>query len=44
MGSATTAAAIAPTGSSAVQRVKVSAISDLKEFTGKDHDEERARG
>jgi hypothetical protein len=41
---ATTAAAIAPTGSSAVQRVKISAISDLKEFTGKDHDEERARG
>ncbi|KAE9275578.1 hypothetical protein PF001_g26516 [Phytophthora fragariae] len=41
---ATTAAAIAPIGSPAVQRVKISAISDLKEFTGKDHDEERARG
>jgi hypothetical protein len=41
---ATTAAAIAPTGSLAVQRVKISAVSDLKEFTGKDHDEERARG
>ncbi|KAE9289585.1 hypothetical protein PF008_g25850 [Phytophthora fragariae] len=41
---ATTAVAIAPIGSPAVQRVKISAISDLKEFTGKDHDEERARG
>jgi len=41
---ATTAAVIAPTGSSAFQRVKISAISDLKEFTGKDNDEERARG
>ncbi|KAE8897352.1 hypothetical protein PF005_g26684 [Phytophthora fragariae] len=41
---ATTAASIAPIGSPAVQRVKISAISDLKEFTGKDHDDERARG
>ncbi|KAE9270592.1 hypothetical protein PR003_g30770 [Phytophthora rubi] len=41
---ATTAAAVAPTESPAVQRVKISAISDLKEFTGKDRDEERARG
>ncbi|KAE8962181.1 hypothetical protein PR001_g29793 [Phytophthora rubi] len=40
---ATTAASIAPIGSTAVQRVKISAISDLKEFTGKDHDDERAR-
>ncbi|KAE9113402.1 hypothetical protein PF010_g10078 [Phytophthora fragariae] len=41
---AATAAAVAPTGSPAVQRIKISAISDLKEFTGKDRDEERARG
>ncbi|KAE8889643.1 hypothetical protein PF003_g26436 [Phytophthora fragariae] len=41
---AATAAAVAPTGSPAVQRVKISAISDQKEFTGKDRDEERARG
>ncbi|KAE9282870.1 hypothetical protein PR003_g27290, partial [Phytophthora rubi] len=41
---AVTAAAVASTGSPAVQRVKISAISDLKEFTGKDRDEERARG
>ncbi|KAE8983061.1 hypothetical protein PR001_g23200 [Phytophthora rubi] len=38
---ATTAAAIAPIRSLAVQRVKISAISDLKELTGKYHDEER---
>ena len=25
------------------QRIRVSAISDLKEFAGKDHDEDRAR-
>ncbi|KAI9982006.1 hypothetical protein PInf_009794 [Phytophthora infestans] len=30
-------------GSSMVQRVRISAISDLKEFTGKDQDEDRAR-
>ncbi|KAE8892531.1 hypothetical protein PF003_g23166 [Phytophthora fragariae] len=41
---AATAAVVAPTGSPAVQRVEISAISDLKEFTGKDRDEERARG
>ncbi|KAE9192919.1 hypothetical protein PF004_g21167 [Phytophthora fragariae] len=44
---AATAAAVASTGSPAVQRVKISAISaisDLKVFTGKDRDEERARG
>ncbi|KAE9335533.1 hypothetical protein PR003_g12964 [Phytophthora rubi] len=41
---AATAAAVIPTGSPAVQRVKISAISDLKEFTGKYRDEERARG
>ncbi|KAE8885050.1 hypothetical protein PF005_g10322 [Phytophthora fragariae] len=39
---AATAAAVAPTGSPAVQRVKISAISDLQEFAGKDRDEERA--
>ncbi|KAG3011590.1 hypothetical protein PC121_g3914 [Phytophthora cactorum] len=30
-------------GSSMIQRVKISAISDLKAFTGKDQDEDRAR-
>ncbi|KAG3136510.1 hypothetical protein PI124_g23575 [Phytophthora idaei] len=30
-------------GSSMIQRVRISAISDLKEFMGKDQDEERAR-
>ncbi|RAW37228.1 hypothetical protein PC110_g6488 [Phytophthora cactorum] len=30
-------------GSSMIQRVRISAISDLKEFTGKDQDEDRAR-
>ncbi|KAG3233074.1 hypothetical protein PI124_g21849 [Phytophthora idaei] len=41
------AAVVAMTGaggcSSMIQRVKISAISDLKEFTGKDQDEDRAR-
>ncbi|OWZ04611.1 LOW QUALITY PROTEIN: hypothetical protein PHMEG_00023458 [Phytophthora megakarya] len=36
-------AAIGPGGSSLIQRVRISAISDLKEFTGKDMDEGRAR-
>ncbi|POM61330.1 hypothetical protein PHPALM_29668 [Phytophthora palmivora] len=31
------------TGSTMIQRVRISAISDLKEFTGKDQDEDRAR-
>ncbi|GMF48408.1 unnamed protein product [Phytophthora fragariaefolia] len=31
------------TGSTMIQRVRISAISDLKEFSGKDHDEDRAR-
>ncbi|KAI9985864.1 hypothetical protein PInf_024644 [Phytophthora infestans] len=30
-------------GSSMIRRVRISAISDLKEFTGKDRDEDRAR-
>ncbi|POM63045.1 hypothetical protein PHPALM_27726, partial [Phytophthora palmivora] len=30
-------------GSTMIQRVRISAISDLKEFTGKDQDEDRAR-
>ncbi|KAG3133522.1 hypothetical protein PI126_g19145 [Phytophthora idaei] len=30
-------------GSSMIHRVRISAISDLKEFTGKDQDEDRAR-
>ncbi|GMF29864.1 unnamed protein product [Phytophthora lilii] len=38
--STTTATAGAPAVAS---RIRVSAISDLKEFTGKDHDEDRAR-
>ncbi|OWZ01404.1 hypothetical protein PHMEG_00027218 [Phytophthora megakarya] len=36
-------AAISSEGSSLIQRVRFSAISDLKEFTGKDMDEGRAR-
>ncbi|OWY97185.1 hypothetical protein PHMEG_00032349 [Phytophthora megakarya] len=35
--------AISSRGSSRIQRVRISAISDLKEFTGKDMDEDRAR-
>ncbi|KAG6590560.1 reverse transcriptase [Phytophthora cinnamomi] len=31
------------TGSTMIQRVRISAISDLKEFSGKDQDEDRAR-
>ncbi|OWZ07782.1 LOW QUALITY PROTEIN: hypothetical protein PHMEG_00019785 [Phytophthora megakarya] len=31
------------TGSTMIQRVRISAISDLKEFAGKDQDEDRAR-
>ncbi|OWZ12351.1 hypothetical protein PHMEG_00014508 [Phytophthora megakarya] len=40
---AVTSAAIGSGGSSLIQRVRISAISDLKEFTGKDMDEDRAR-
>ncbi|OWZ22677.1 hypothetical protein PHMEG_0002591 [Phytophthora megakarya] len=40
---AVTSAAIGPGGSSLIQRSSISAISDLKEFTGKDMDEDRAR-
>ncbi|OWY93832.1 LOW QUALITY PROTEIN: hypothetical protein PHMEG_00036619 [Phytophthora megakarya] len=36
-------AAAGSTGSTMIQRVRISAISDLKEFTGKDQDEARAR-
>ncbi|OWY91042.1 hypothetical protein PHMEG_00040543, partial [Phytophthora megakarya] len=36
-------AAIGSGGSSLIQRVRISVISDLKEFTGKDTDEDRAR-
>ncbi|OWZ06043.1 hypothetical protein PHMEG_00021762 [Phytophthora megakarya] len=36
-------AAAGSTGSTMIQRVRISAISDLKEFTGKDQDEDRAR-
>ncbi|KAE8995697.1 hypothetical protein PR003_g26366 [Phytophthora rubi] len=36
-------AAAGPAGSSMIQRVRISAISDLKEFTGRDQDEDRAR-
>ncbi|OWZ16950.1 hypothetical protein PHMEG_0009178 [Phytophthora megakarya] len=36
-------AAAGSTGFTMVQRVRISAISDLKEFTGKDQDEDRAR-
>ncbi|OWY91958.1 LOW QUALITY PROTEIN: hypothetical protein PHMEG_00039225, partial [Phytophthora megakarya] len=36
-------AATGSTGSTMIQRVRISAISDLKEFTGKDQDEDRAR-
>ena len=31
-----------PGGGISTQRIRVSAISDLKEFAGKDHDEDRA--
>ncbi|OWY92670.1 LOW QUALITY PROTEIN: hypothetical protein PHMEG_00038234 [Phytophthora megakarya] len=40
---AVTTAAIGPGGSSLIQRIRISAISDLKEFTGKYMDEDRAR-
>ncbi|OWY91138.1 hypothetical protein PHMEG_00040408 [Phytophthora megakarya] len=36
-------AAAGSTGSTMIQRVRISAISNLKEFTGKDQDEDRAR-
>ncbi|OWZ13698.1 hypothetical protein PHMEG_00012925 [Phytophthora megakarya] len=36
-------AAAGPTGSTMSQQIRISAISDLKEFTGKDQDEDRAR-
>ncbi|OWZ00434.1 LOW QUALITY PROTEIN: hypothetical protein PHMEG_00028374 [Phytophthora megakarya] len=36
-------AATGSTGSTMVQHVRISPISDLKEFTGKDQDEDRAR-
>ncbi|OWZ02247.1 LOW QUALITY PROTEIN: hypothetical protein PHMEG_00026225 [Phytophthora megakarya] len=36
-------AATGATGSTMIQRARISAISDLKEFTGKDQDEDRAR-
>ncbi|OWZ04394.1 hypothetical protein PHMEG_00023714 [Phytophthora megakarya] len=36
-------AAAGSTGSTLIQRVRISAISDLKEFTGKYQDEDRAR-
>ncbi|EGZ20643.1 hypothetical protein PHYSODRAFT_328731 [Phytophthora sojae] len=36
-------AASGSTGSSLIQRVRISAMSDLKEFSGKDQDEDRAR-
>ncbi|OWY91568.1 hypothetical protein PHMEG_00039793, partial [Phytophthora megakarya] len=36
-------AATGATGSTMIQRVRISAISDLKEFTGKDQDKDRAR-
>ncbi|OWZ01918.1 hypothetical protein PHMEG_00026618 [Phytophthora megakarya] len=44
-GRATVATAAIGSGSSSplIQRVRISAISDLKEFTGKDMDEDRAR-
>ncbi|OWY97793.1 hypothetical protein PHMEG_00031590, partial [Phytophthora megakarya] len=35
-------AAAGSTGSTMIQRVRISAISDLKEFTGKDQDEDRS--
>ncbi|KAI9991080.1 hypothetical protein PInf_018701 [Phytophthora infestans] len=40
---AVAAAAAGTDGSSMIQRVRISAKSDLKEFTGKDQDEDRAR-
>ncbi|KAE9321917.1 hypothetical protein PF008_g17707 [Phytophthora fragariae] len=36
-------AAVGSSESTLIQRVRISAISDLKEFTGKDQDEDRAR-
>ncbi|OWZ19432.1 hypothetical protein PHMEG_0006328 [Phytophthora megakarya] len=36
-------AAFGSSGFTLIQRVRISAISDLKEFTGKDQDEDRAR-
>ncbi|KAE9012345.1 hypothetical protein PF005_g30209 [Phytophthora fragariae] len=36
-------AAVGPSESTVIQRVRISAISDLKEFTGKDQDADRAR-
>ncbi|OWZ24297.1 hypothetical protein PHMEG_000716 [Phytophthora megakarya] len=36
-------AATGSTGSPTIQRVRISAISDIKEFTGKDQDEDRVR-
>ncbi|KAE8992080.1 hypothetical protein PR002_g20662 [Phytophthora rubi] len=36
-------AAVGASESTLIQRVRISAISDLKEFTGKDQDEDRAR-
>ncbi|OWZ23517.1 LOW QUALITY PROTEIN: hypothetical protein PHMEG_0001584 [Phytophthora megakarya] len=36
-------AVVGSTGSTMIQRVRISAISDLKEFTGKDQDEDRSR-
>ncbi|KAE9029104.1 hypothetical protein PR002_g10226 [Phytophthora rubi] len=36
-------AAVGSSESALIQRVRISAISDLKEFTGKDQDEDRAR-
>ncbi|OWZ11024.1 hypothetical protein PHMEG_00016009 [Phytophthora megakarya] len=38
-----TTAAAGSTGSTMIQRARISAISDLKEFTGKDQDEDRSR-
>ncbi|POM57357.1 Hypothetical protein PHPALM_38138 [Phytophthora palmivora] len=38
-----TTATTVSAGSTMIQRVRISAISDLKEFTGKDQDEDRAR-
>ncbi|EGZ18355.1 hypothetical protein PHYSODRAFT_332166 [Phytophthora sojae] len=44
LAAASTAASTTPlAGTATIQRVRISAISDLKDFTGKDHDEERAR-
>ncbi|OWZ11408.1 reverse transcriptase [Phytophthora megakarya] len=40
---AVTTAASGSTGSTTIQRVRISAISDLKEFSGRDPDEDRTR-